>query len=241
MELYHESFDLEATLKHIDEVLATVGDGVKKFPHIPNIDDLGDLDIFITTCTVVYIKIRLKSSFDNFLNNKLVTFRQRESFQSAVTSILREHPKCFDFLMHDDEIACIVDTPFKEDINMLFEQLAKINSMLSILNKKSQLAGLEPFEWGIGSHYGETFVSSQRYHDGPPTFSWSGYAYSYSRHLSGKALDNNQRVIFVSKVFYDNLKEEYQELMRLESEEVYTANVINRFIQNWQTENLDKK
>ena len=64
---------------------------------------------------------------------------------------------------------------------------------------------------------------------------------TYSRHLSDKALDNNQRVIFVSKVFFDNLKEEYQELMRSESEEVYTANVINRFIQNWQTENLDKK
>ena len=241
MELYHESFDLDTTLKHIDEVLATVGDGVKKFPHIPDIDDLDNLDIFITTCTVVYIKIRLKSSLDNFLNSKLVTFRQREGFQSAVTSLLREHPKCFDFMMHDDEIACIVDTPFKEDINMLFEQLAKINSMLSILSKKSQLAGLEPLEWGIGSHYGETFVSTQRYHDGPPTFCWSGSAYTYSRYLSDKALDNKQRAICISKVFYNNLKEEYKELMWSETEDVYSANVINRFIQNWKIENLENK
>lgn len=240
MELYHESFDLDATIKHIDEVLALEGDRVKKYPHIPNFEELGSLNLFIATCTVVYIKVRIKVSFDNAFKGKKVTFRQRECFQTIVTNILREHPKCFDFMMNEDEMACIIDTPFQSDVNVLFEQLAKINSMLGILSKKSQLVGLEALEWGIGSHYGEAFVSAQRYHDGTPSFNWSGRAYTYSRYLSDKAIDNNQSSIYTSEVFYKNLKDEYKEMMRSESENIFSANIINRPIQNWQTENLDK-
>ena len=136
MELYHEGFNLESMLRYVDEVLAAEGDKIAKFPHIPDLTELGDLNYLIAICTVVYVKA-----------NKAVTFRQRESFQRIVTSIMREHPKCFDFMMHEDEIACIIDTPFQSDINVLFEQLAKVNSMLSILSRKSQLSNLDPIKW----------------------------------------------------------------------------------------------
>jgi len=241
MELYHEGFDLESMLRYVDEVLAADGDKIKKFPHIPDFTELGDLNYLIATCTVVYVKMNLNLTYDSLFKDKVVTFRQRESFQRIVTSIMREHPKCFDFMMHDDEVACIIDTPFQSDINVLFEQLAKVNSMLSILSRKSQLAGLEPMKWGIGSHYGSVYVSVHRYHDGTPSYTWSGKTLNYARQLSEKAFDGGSRSIYTSEVFYKNLKDEYKNLMRLEEGAEYSANIINRPIQNWETENLDKK
>lgn len=238
MELYHESFDFEGMLKHVDEVLASDGDKIKKFPHIPDLDEMGSLDMLIATCTVVYVKMSLNQTM---FKDKVVTFRQRESFQRIVTSIMREHPKCFDFMMHDDEIACIVDTPFQSDINVLFEQLAKINSMLSILSRKSQLAGLEPIKWGIGSHYGIVYVSVHRYHDGTPSYTWSGKTINYARDLSDKGYEDGSRSIYTSEVFYKNLKDDYKNLMRIEESMDYSASIINRPIQNWETENLDNK
>ena len=242
MELYHESFDFEGMLKHVDEVLASDGDKIKKFPHIPDLDEMGNLDMFIATCSVVYVKMGIINlSLNNLAKNKVVTFRQRENFQRIVTSIMREHPKCCDFMMHDDEIVCFVDTPFQSDVNVLFEQLAKINSMLSILSKKSQNAGLDPIRWGIGTHYGSVYVSAQRYHDGSPSYTWSGKTYIRSRQLSEKAFQNETRAVWTSEVFYNNLKDEYKALMRVEEGADYSANIINRLIQNWETENLDNK
>ncbi len=240
MDILHEIFDFDATLKQLDKVLASDGDSVKKFSHVPTLEEMGDLDYYITTCTVVYAKVRVKPSIDSALKGKVITFRQRECFQRIVTRLLQEHPKCVDFMMHDDEIACIIDTPFQTDIHLLFEQLAKLNSLFSILSKKGKQVGLDSLEWGIGAHYGECYVSAQRYYEGAPSFNWSGYAYNYAHFLCDKALENTQRPIITSDVFYKNLKDEYKEMMREEGD-LYSANVINRPMSDWQTQNFDNK
>lgn len=241
MEILHETFDFDATLKQLDKVLASDGDSVKKYSHVPTLEEIGDLDYFIANCTVVYAKVRIKTTLSSALEGKAITFRQRECFHRIVTSLLQEHPNSVDFIMHDDEIACIVNTPFQTDIYSLFEQMAKVNSMLSILSKKSQQLGMGTLGWGIGAHYGETYVSVQRYHDGSPSFNWSGYTYNYARFLCDKAIENSNRAIMTSDVFYRNLKDEYKEMMREEEGNLYSANVINRPMSDWQTQNLDNK
>ena len=241
MEILHEAFDFNATLLFIDKILASDGEHIKKFSHVPKQEEIGELECFISTCSVVYVKLRVNAKSDSTKNGKTVSFRQRECFYRIVTKVLQEHPSCVDFMIHDDEVVCIVDTPYKTDIHLLFEELAKVNSMLSILNQKSQQAGLVPLLWGIGAHYGDSFVSVQHYHEGQPRLTWDGYAYNYAFFLCEKALDNNERPIVTSKVFFDNLKEEYKQMMREEKDNIYSANVINRPIMDWQTENLEKK
>lgn len=241
MAIIHEVFDFDATIKQLDKVLASDGDSVKKFSHIPTLDEMGDMDYYIANCSIVFARVRIKASIESEPRGKVVSFRQRECFYRILTKLFQEHPKCVDFIFHDDEIACIVDTPFKTDIHQLFEKMAKLNSMLSILDQKSQHAGLEPMEWGIGAHYGETFVTVQRYNAGNPNFTWSGYTYNYAHFLCEKAIENSQRPIISSEVFYKNLKDEYKEMMHKEDGDLYSANVINRPIADWQTKNIDNK
>jgi hypothetical protein len=248
MEIIHEAFDFNRQLKDIDDVLSVSGDKVRKFQSIPSLEDIGDLKLFVSVATVVYLRLRRKqdsslASFEESIKNgyPVVTFRQHHNAQQIFINLMREHAKCFDFMFFGDDMACVLDTAFQPDINELFEQMAKLNSMLSILNRKSQLIGLSAMEWGIGAHYGEVFVSVQRHLNNDIHFNWSGLACQTSYELALQAMRNGVDTIYTSDVFFQNLKDKYKELMHKEDTSIYTANIINRPIKDWQTENLDNK
>lgn len=248
MEIIHEPFDFNSQLNEIDEVLSVSGDKVTKFQSIPSLEDIGDLKLFISVATVVFLRLRRKpdTSYgaygeDNRKMPQQVTFRQRHSAQQIFVNLMREHVKCFDFMFFGDDMCCVLDTAFQTDINELFELLAKFNSMLNILSRKGELTGLPALEWGIGAHYGETFVSVNRYQAQDERFNWSGLAFQTAFDLSNMALKDAPNTIYTTDVFYQNLKDKYKELMRKKESGIYTANIINRPMKDWQTVNLDSK
>lgn len=248
MEILHETFDFDRSLKDIDDILAVTSEKVRKFPNIPTFEEIGDLQLFVVVCSVVYVRLRPKqdmslAAFGESASGRsqVITFRQRVLAQHLFVNLMREHQKCFDFMFFGDDMCCALDTAFQTDINELLELLAKLNSMLSILSRKSELAGLSALEWGIGSHYGEAFVAVNRYQTQDERFNWSGLAFQTSFDLSNMALHDAPNTIYTSDVFYQNLKDKYKELMRKKETGVYTANIINRPIKDWQTENLESK
>lgn len=246
MELIHEPFDFNGQLKDMDSILAVSADKVQKFNYIPSFDEIGDLHLFVAVCSAVHLRAKLKKEIKSNefgqieKSNKSteLTFRQRVLVQQSFINIMREHGKCFDFMFYGDEMTCILDTTFQNDIDELLEQLAKINSMMIVLSKRSQLAGLSALEWGIGVHYGNSFVAVQRFLNNDIRFNWSGSVVSSACSLSEKAIDNAPNTIYSSDVFYNNLKDKYKELMRKDTDNIYKANIINKPIKDWQTENL---
>lgn len=248
MELIHEPFDFNGQLKTIDGILAVSADKVQKYNYIPSQDEIGDLRLFVAVCSAVHLRAKLKKEIrynefgqiENSNQTTELTFRQRVMVQQSFINIMREHGKCFDFMFYGDEMTCILDTTFQNEIDELLEQLAKVNSMMNILSKKSQLAGLSALEWGMGVHYGNSFVAVQRILSNDTRFNWSGSVFQLARFLSEKAIDNAPNTIYSSDVFYNNLKDKYKELMRKDTDNIYKANIINKPIKDWQTENLDK-
>ena len=248
MEILHEVFDFDRSLKDIDDILAVTSDKVQKFPNIPTLQEIGDLPLFVAVCTVVYVRLRPKpvtgfASFGESASGRsqVITFRQRVLAQHPFVNLMREHQKCFDFMFFGDDMCCALNTAFQTDINELLELLAKFNSMLNILSRKGELAGLQTLEWGIGAHYGEAFVAVNRYQIQDERFIWSGLAFQTALELSNMALNDAPNTIYTSDVFYQNLKDKYKELLRKKDTGIYTANIINRPIKDWQTENLDSK
>lgn len=247
MELIREPFNFNGQLKSIDDILSVTVDKVQRFNHIPSIEEIGELQLFIAVCSAVHLRVRLKkepqyNEFGQIDRNSLVTdmtFRQRVLVQQSFINIMREHGKCYDFMLFGDEMTCILDTTFQNDIDELFEQLAKVNSMMSVISKKSMKYGLSALEWGLGVHYGDAFVSLHRHLSDNILFNWSGTACHLARDLSSRAIDNAPNTVYSSEVFFQNLKDKYKELMRKENDYTYTANIINRPIKDWQNENLD--
>ncbi|GEM_PF-6494103 len=248
MEILHETFDFDRSLKDIDGILTVTSEKVHKFPRIPTLEEMGDLQLFVAVCTVVYVRLRLKqdmslASFGASVSGRsqVITFRQRVLAQHLFVNLMREHKKCFDFMFFGDDMCCALDTTFQTDINELLELLAKLNSMLNILSRKSEKVGLLALEWGIGAHYGDSFVAVNRYQTQNERFNWSGLAFQTAFDLSNMALNDAPNTIYTSDVFYQNLKDKYKELLRKKDTSIYTANIINRPIKDWQTENLESK
>lgn len=249
MAIIHNEYDFNGQIKEIDEIFALTGEKVPRFHYLPSQEEIGDLKLFVSVCAVVYLHIRPKqdasvASFGESVTapkQSVVTFRQRVSIQQTFINVMREHAKCFDFMFFGDDMVCVLDTTFQPDVNELFEQLAKLNSMLSILNRKSQLAGLTAIEWGIGAHYGEVFVSVQRHHTNDIRYNWSGLAFQITYDLSLTALNDGVDTIYTTDVFYQNLKDKYKDLMHKKANGFYSASIINRPIKDWQTDNLDNQ
>lgn len=248
MEIIHETFDFDRSLKDIDDILTVTSDKVQKFPNIPSHEEIGNLKLFVAVCTVVYVRLRPKQVLSPTAygetptgRSQVLTFRQRVLAQRIFVNLMREHQKCFEFMFFGDDMCCALDTAFKTDIDELLELLAKLNSMLYILSRKSETAGLSALEWGIGSHYGEAFVTVNRYHTEDERFNWSGPCFQTSSELSDMALLDAPNTIYATDVFYQNLKDKYKDLMRKKDPGIYIANIINRPFKDWQTENLDNK
>ena len=248
MEILHETFDFDRSLKDIDGILTVTSEKVHKFPRIPTLEEMGDLQLFVAVCTVVYVRLRPKqdmslAAFGASVSGRsqVITFRQRVLAQHLFVNLMREHKKCFDFMFFGDDMCCALDTTFQTDINELLELLAKLNSMLNILSRKSEKVGLLALEWGIGAHYGDSFVAVNRYLTQNERFNWSGLAFQTAFDLSNMALNDAPNTIYTSDVFYQNLKDKYKELLRKKDTSIYTANIINRPIKDWQTENLESK
>ena len=248
MEIIHETFDFDRSLKDIDDILTVTSDKVQKFPRIPTLEEIGDLPLFVAVCTIVYVRLRPKqdmslAAFGASVSGRsqVITFRQRVLAQHLFVNLMREHKKCFDFMFFGDDMCCALDTAFQTDINELLELLAKFNSMLNILSRKSEQVGLSAMEWGIGAHYGDSFVAVNRYQTQNERFNWSGLAFQTAFDLSNMALNDAPNTIYTSDVFYQNLKDKYKELLRKKDTSIYTANIINRPIKDWQTENLESK
>lgn len=248
MEILHETFDFDRSLKDIDGILTVTSEKVHKFPRIPTLEEIGDLQLFVAVCTVVYVRLRPKQDMSLAAigasvsgRSQVITFRQRVLAQHLFVNLMREHKKCFDFMFFGDDMCCALDTTFQTDINELLELLAKLNSMLNILSRKSEKVGLLALEWGIGAHYGDSFVAVNRYQTQNERFNWSGLAFQTAFDLSNMALNDAPNTIYTSDVFYQNLKDKYKELLRKKDTSIYTANIINRPIKDWQTENLESK
>lgn len=248
MEILHETFDFDRSLKDIDGILTVTSEKVHKFPRIPTLEEMGDLQLFVAVCTVVYVRLRPKqdmslAAFGASVSGRsqVITFRQRVLAQHLFVNLMREHKKCFDFMFFGDDMCCALDTTFQTDINELLELLAKLNSMLNILSRKSEKVDLLALEWGIGVHYGDSFVAVNRYQTQDERFNWSGLAFQTAFDLSNMALNDAPNTIYTSDVFYQNLKDKYKELLRKKDTSIYTANIINRPIKDWQTENLESK
>lgn len=248
MEILHEAFDFDRSLKDIDEILAVTSEKVQKYQRIPTLDEIGDIKLFVAVCAVVYLRVRPKqnaslAAFEESVSgqSQVITFRQRVLAQHLFINLMREHPKCFDFMFFGDDMCCVLNTAFQTDINELFELLAKLNSMLSILSRKSEQSGLSALEWGIGAHYGEVFVTVEHYQTNDGSLNWSGLAFQTSFDLSNMAIHDAPNTIYTTNVFYQNLKDKYKELMRKKETGIYTANIINRPIKDWQTKNLNSK
>lgn len=215
-------------LERIDLRLQTNLDS-NRIPTIPRFDECGSRGTILCYGTVVSIQLRPvedEYKIDEFQKLKII-----ESFFSEACQIIRSNSSCRDIIVSNLTITAIYNTALKSEIDDVINDLARIRSLISIIEKKSNITrGL--IDIRISACYSSLSMTVIESSEISKHFLWSGDAIKTS-HKMLDDIDNSS--ILISKLVWDNLSESNQKcfIPHNQLSGMYVGNIVNVVMNNW--------
>lgn len=235
MESNHITYDFDKSRDRIDDILDESDKSFKKLDSIPNRDKLTFKNGFYVNCSALFVDLRDSSDLPN--KHKRPTLAKiYRSYISEVVAIMNGNENCEEIRIDGDCISGIYNTPKKPDIDSLFSDSARINSLIKTLNCKYKKRGIEPIKAGISMDYGRALMIKAGYSgSGLNEIVWMGDVVNSSSNLCGKANKGyGNKPVFASNVIYNNLNKHNKTLMsKNDTHNCYHGNIINTEMDKW--------
>lgn len=209
---------------------------------IPSRDRLTYSNGFYVNCTAVFIDIRDSSRLPE-THKRPVLGKIYRAYLSECVALMNSDPNCREVVITGDCVSGIMNTPSKSDIDAAFDTSAKLNSLVNILNWRLEQKGYTPICCGIGIAYGRALMMKAGYKgSGLNDVIWMGDVVNESSNLCHQGNKWPRKVVQVSNVVFNNLKQEYKDLLSPVygglglNPSHYEGYVINMAMDNWLTE-----
>ena len=215
-------------LERIDLRLQTNLDS-NRIPTIPRFDECGSRGTILCYGTVVSIQLRPVE--DEYKIDESQKLKIIESFFSEACQIIRSNSSCRDIIVSNLTITAIYNTALKSEIDDVINDLARIRSLISIIEKKSNITrGL--IDIRISACYSSLSMTVVESSEISKHFLWSGDAIKTS-HKMLDDIDNSS--ILISKLVWDNLSESNQKcfIPHNQLSGMYVGNIVNVVMNNW--------
>lgn len=215
-------------LERIDLRLQTNLDS-NRIPTIPGFDECGSRGTILCYGTVVSIQLRPVE--DEYKIDESQKLKIIESFFSEACQIIRSNSSCRDIIVSNLTITAIYNTALKSEIDDVINDLARIRSLISIIEKKSNITrGL--IDIRISACYSSLSMTVIESSEISKHFLWSGDAIKTS-HKMLDDIDNSS--ILISKLVWDNLSESNQKcfIPHNQLSGMYVGNIVNVVMNNW--------
>lgn len=215
-------------LERIDLRLQTNLDS-NRIPTIPRFDECGSRGTILCYGTVVSIQLRPVE--DEYKIDESQKLKIIESFFSEACQIIRSNSSCRDIIVSNLTITAIYNTALKSEIDDVINDLARIRSLISIIEKKSNITrGL--IDIRISACYSSLSMTVIESSEISKHFLWSGDAIKTS-HKMLDDIDNSS--ILISKLVWDNLSESNQKcfIPHNQLSGMYVGNIVNVVMNNW--------
>ncbi len=219
-------------LERIDLRLQTNLDS-NRIPTIPRFDECGSRGTILCYGTVVSIQLRPVE--DEYKIDESQKLKIIESFFSEACQIIRSNSSCRDIIVSNLTITAIYNTALKSEIDDVINDLARIRSLISIIEKKSNITrGL--IDIRISACYSSLSMTVIESSEISKHFLWSGDAIKTS-HKMLDDIDNSS--ILISKLVWDNLSESNQKcfIPHNQLSGMYVGNIVNVVMNNWLNSN----
>lgn len=229
------SYDYEKSFQRIDEILATSENAFEELDSIPSREKLTFTNGFYVYCSALFVDIRGSSDLtDEHYRPKLAKLYR--AYISEVVAVLNGNLQCAEISIHGDSVCGIFDTPKKWQINHVFSTGAEVASLVKALNCKLGRAEIKGVTVGIGMSYGRALmVKAGCKGSGINDVVWMGDVVNEASQLcswGNKTWSDLQ--MMVSEVFYNNLNDHNQELLRWNSERgCYHGSVVSVPMDAW--------
>lgn len=221
------SYNYLEGLERIDLRLQANADP-NRIPTIPRFDECGSSGTTLCYGTVVSIRLRVpddKNNIDESLKLKII-----ESFFSEACQIIRSNSSCRDIIVTNFTITAIYNTSLKTEIEDVISDLARIRSLITIIEKKTNITRMSACYSSLNMIVVESSEISKH-------FLWNGDAITTSYQM----LDNvNNSSILINKIIWNNLSESTQKLFTPKNELSgnYESNISNVIMNNWLDSNM---
>lgn len=201
----HSQFDIDASLGRIDRYLTQAVDA-ETVEQVPAEKDFTFDNGYYVECCAVFVDIR-DSSRLTFEDTKKNVSKIYRSFVSEITAVMQSLKQCKHINIVGDCVSGIFDTSNRQsDLLEVFLMVAKIHSIIKLLNQKLAKHDLPEIKVGVGVDYGKTLVVKAGYDgSGLKDLVWMGRVVNNAAHLCDKANKDNNPIILCSRNFYDGL------------------------------------
>ena len=239
METKYKYYNHEDSYDRLDEILDESDTSFPEVNEIPARDKLTYKNGYYVNCSALFVDIRDSSELPN--KHKRPTLAKiYRSYISEVVAIMNGNTDCSEIRIEGDCVSGIYNTPKQYQIDSMFGDAARINSLIKVLNHKFQKRNITEIEVGIGMDYGRALMIKSGYKgSGLNEVVWMGDVVNGASNLCGKANKGwDNKVIFASNVIYSNLNDHNKELLSKNyNHDCYHGNVINNDMEKWYDEN----
>lgn len=205
----------------------------KYLPQIPSFEECGFQGSYLVYGTVVSIQFDYSS--DNVGETTIKEIKALECFTSAICEVFRSNSSCRDVIVTNKSVLAVYSTPFKSEINEVIDDLARVLSLASVVEKKLGLRRktIKVQEAACYDKLSMSVLESRNY---CKQFLWRGKAISDAIKMSQ---DANYYSIWINKKIWNNLTDNYQKMFKFISllDESYEGKIVNVAMNNW----LDSK
>lgn len=239
MDSNYKPYDYKASFERLDSILAQSNSNFEERKSLPDRDELTFDNGFYANCTALFIDIRDSSKLPDLYNRPALAKLYR-AFISEMVAVFNSHPKAREINIAGDCVWGLYNTPYKSDINTVFNLAAKANSLLMVLNCKLNLVGYTiPIKCGLGAAYGRALmIKAGQKGSTISDVVYMGDVVNEAAKLASQASKGTAWSFLMDSDFQCNISEDNKNLTSYDiARGCYAASVINIEMNKWFEEN----
>ncbi|MFF1831175.1 adenylate/guanylate cyclase domain-containing protein [Paenarthrobacter sp. NPDC058040] len=232
-----------SSASRIDAILDQSSDKFEEPHALPDRDDLTFTNGFYGSCSAVFVDIRDSSGLTD-KHTRPVLAKIYRSFISEMVAVLNGASQVREVNIVGDCVWAVYNTPYKTDIDEVFERAFTANTLKKLLNAKLEKKGYSTLNFGIGIDYGRALMIKAGYSgSGINDVVYMGDVVNSAAHLAHKAGRGWNKPIWAGADFAGNLNEHNSGLLKSSYEydmgrTVHVGDVIHTPMNKWIAENF---
>jgi class 3 adenylate cyclase len=235
MEAKYSPYRFAESRDRLDEILDASDANYEELDSVPSRDRLTFVNGFYVNCSALFVDIRDSASLP--AKHKRPTLAKiYRAYISELIAVLKGDQDCREVTINGDAVWAVYDTPKKADIDGVFSDAARANSMVDVLNYKLKKKAISPVSVGLGMSYGRALMIKAGYKgSGIHDVVWMGDVVNDAAHLAAIGRKTaSDRALMLSEVFRNNLNATNQAMLRWNTtRKCYDGNIVNTEMNDW--------